>query len=113
MTLTEIKHSITTSETKNQIQFCENIIFYFTLAVRDIWSTETIIDKEKIEAIKWLNEFLHRTINLKFQLENKKIENNISSLFENVIFYSNQNETTKMQLEGVILSAFKKLNNCL
>lgn len=95
----------------DKVLFCELLIFQFTLTNRGIWSDIKLQDKEKVDAMKWLNELSHRIWNIIFDLKNNKGDDSISRLYENIKFYSGQSDFLKMHLGPTILAALENFNN--
>jgi hypothetical protein len=46
---------------EQMLHFYEVLAHNLTMAIRSIWSDESITADEKVERIKWVNEILHRT----------------------------------------------------
>ncbi len=44
-----------------RLHFYEVLAHNLTVAIRGVWSDESISDAEKVERIKWINEILHRS----------------------------------------------------
>jgi hypothetical protein len=45
---------------EQRLHFYEVLAHDLTVAIRGIWSDESLSDAEKVERIKWVNEVLHR-----------------------------------------------------
>jgi hypothetical protein len=45
---------------EQRLSFYEVFAHNLTIAIRSIWSDESIDDSEKVDRIKWVNEILHR-----------------------------------------------------
>lgn len=51
-----------------QITFYERLAHELTIAVRGIWSDDTLAAGEKVDRMKWINEIMHRIPNKLAQL---------------------------------------------
>ena len=45
---------------EQRLHFYEVLAHNLTVAIRGVWSDQTITDGEKVERMKWINEILHR-----------------------------------------------------
>ncbi len=90
----------------DKLKFLDDLLFYFTIAGRGIWSDEQPIDAEKVEAFKWLNELLHRIWNIRSGLQNGEGEDFATRLYENIKFYGEQSTLLRSHLVPTILGAF-------
>ena len=45
---------------EERVKFYECLAHNLTVSVRAIWSDAGLIDSEKVERLKWLNEIMHR-----------------------------------------------------
>jgi hypothetical protein len=45
---------------EQQLHFYEVLAHNLTVAIRVVWSDESIGDAEKVDRMKWINEILHR-----------------------------------------------------
>lgn len=88
-------------------QFCHLIIQNITIGIRSILFYEEKTDSEKLEAIKWLNEFHHRVGNLKLEL--KKLVNPMKTIEEHAKYYANKNNITSGEINAIIKSAFDSI----
>src|SRR5688500_1527543 len=80
----------------DKIKFLEAILFYFTIAGRGIWSDDEPTDAEKVDAFKWLNELVHRILNIKFDLQRGEDNDSIAGLYDNMKFYGEQSALLRM-----------------
>jgi len=92
----------------DKIKFLEDLLFYFTLTGRGIWSDDKPSDPEKIEAFKWLNELSHRIWNIRAELQQGEDNDSITRLYENMRFYGEQSDLLRMHLLSTVLNAFEK-----
>ena len=90
----------------DKIKFLDDLLFYFTIAGRGIWSDDKPTDAEKVEAFKWLNELLHRIWNIRSGLQNGEENDFVSRLYENMKFYGDQSILLRMHLLPTTLGAF-------
>src|SRR4051794_24487956 len=82
----------------DKIKFLDELLFYFTLTGRGIWSDDHPSGPEKIEAFKWLNELCHRIWNIKSELQQGEGNESITRLYENMKFYGEQSDLLKSHL---------------
>jgi hypothetical protein len=68
MTLRETIEDVKKWSIANQLEFCSKITFNITIGIRSILSYEDEINSEKLDAIRWINEFHHRIDTLKFEI---------------------------------------------
>ena len=92
----------------DKIKFLEELLFYFTLAGRGIWSDDKPSDPEKIEAFRWLNELSHRIWNIRSELQQNEDTESFTRLYENMKFYAEQSDLLRMHLVPTTLNAFEK-----
>jgi len=45
---------------EDRLHFYEVLAHNLTVAIRGVWSDESISDAEKVDRMKWVNEILHR-----------------------------------------------------
>lgn len=103
MTLKEIISDAKKWSKREQIEFCRFISQNITIAIRSIYSYSDKTDKEKVEAIRWINEFHHRINNVKFKIERViSKEDNIKLIGEHTKFYANQNQIVKGEMSAVL-----------
>jgi RNase H-fold protein (predicted Holliday junction resolvase) len=82
-----------------QIEFCDRISQQITIAIRVIWADERISSEEKVEAIKWINEFHHRVNNVRFDIKrNTDSASAIQALFAHAQDYAQENPHTRAGL---------------
>lgn len=90
----------------DKIKFIEELLFYYTIAGRGIWSDEQPSDAEKVEAFKWLNELLHRIWNIRSKLQNGEGDEFVTRLYDNMKFYGEQSSLLRTHLVPTTLGAF-------
>jgi hypothetical protein len=89
----------------NQNQFLALISDNIIIGIRSILSNQTFSNEEKLDAIKWLNEFNHRINNLRLStLKEDKIKN----LVEHMKYYAEQNHITKSEIPAISQSAYNQ-----
>lgn len=106
--LQKIFDELRTLSGSDKIRFLEDLLFYFTIASRGIWSDDQLPDSEKIEAFKWLNELTHRVWNIQFDLQREEDDDSIVRLYENMKFYSEQSKTLGSHLAPTTILAYKR-----
>jgi hypothetical protein len=93
-------------EIRNKIEFLEELLFYFTLTSRAIWSDIKLTDTEKVDGLKSLNELSHRIWNIKFELQQGNENNSTTRLYDNMKSYSEQSESLRAHLVPSLVGAF-------
>ncbi|TAE75357.1 MAG: hypothetical protein EAZ85_02655 [Bacteroidetes bacterium] len=113
MTLKETLNQIEQWERPTQIGFCKQIIKNIPISIRSIWSDDSTTCEEKLEGIKWLNEFNHRIDNLIFTLETTplKEEIDICQIGRYAQDYARENNMTQGEISAIITSAYNRINN--
>ena len=107
MKLREVIEEVKKWSIVNQIDFCNQITHNITIGIRSILSRRDEIDSEKLEAIKWLNEFHHRIDNLKFEI--KKVissTDNIERIGEHAKYYASKNKITSGEIVAIITCSY-------
>ena len=104
MTLKSIINEAKTWSKKDQIEFCRFISRTVTIAIRSVLhGYDDQSYDEKLDAIKWINEFHHRIMNLRFNIE-RVVDNSdkIDLLKKHAIHYANQNPITKGEIAEIL-----------
>lgn len=96
---------------KEQFEFLNSIVFNVTIGIRSIWGNETLSADEKIESIKWLNEFNHRVQNLISESTNVDSKIDINKLVKESRFYASQNDQTKAEISAIFKIAYKRVDD--
>jgi hypothetical protein len=102
----EVFNELYTLTLADKIKFLDDLLFYFTIASRGIWSDEQPTDAEKVEAFKSLNELLHRIWNIRSGLQNGDESDFVNRLYENMKFYGDQSILLRVHLIPTTLGAF-------
>lgn len=89
-----------------KIEFCEHLMHNLTVAIRSIWSDDSISDSEKVDRIKWINEFHHRIIN--FQRDLKHESKQDLNVYEIAKGYVNMNRNIGGELGLAIENSFDR-----
>ncbi len=113
MTLKETLNQIELWDRLTQIEFCKQISKKIPIGIRSIWSDETTTSEEKLEGIKWLNEFNHKIDNFIFTLEKTPLFEKID-IFEIGRYaqdYAKHNNITKGEISAIIKSAYNFIEN--
>ncbi len=108
MNLSEIIAAAGAWSNERQLTFCDHILGTISLSIRHIWSDQSSTAEDKIEAMKWLNEFTHRVQNIVVAFETSLANTIIQDLDENIKFYANENATVGAVLHGIIKLAYEK-----
>jgi hypothetical protein len=90
-------------DSAKKLEFYDRLGFNLTIAVRSIWSNPVTSDKEKIEAIKIVNELSHRVFNWMWKLRDGDQTFEDSNCFSVIEDYARQNR----EAAGEIAEAFK------
>lgn len=102
----EVFDELSILTTIDKIKFIDDLLFYFTIAGRGIWSDEQSTDTEKVEAFKWLNELMHRIWNIRSGLLIGEEDDFATRLYDNMKFYGEQSTFLRMHLVPTTLGAF-------
>lgn len=105
MKISELKLELKIWSNEDQLKYCNFINQDITIATRAILVEEDDTDKEKLEGIKWLNEFHHRVNNLKYDIEHNSKEE-MENLVGNANFYARQNRITKNAIANVLQHSY-------
>ncbi len=104
-TLWHLRHEWSISR---QNEFLMRISDNIYLGIRSILSFDNISNEEKLNAIKWLNEYHHRVNNLR----NMPLkENRMERLINHMKFYAEQNELTKGEIAAIAQTAYNRMSN--
>ena len=103
----EVFNKLHTFTLSDKMKYLENLLFYFTIAGRGIWSDEISTEAEKIEAFKWLNELIHRIWNIQFKLKQGEDNDFVNRLYKNMKFYGENSNLLRKHLVPTTLDAFK------
>jgi len=93
-----------------QIEFCNLIIFNITLGVQLILSYQDEKDSDKLEALKWLNEFHYRIENLKYEI--KEVISSIDKIErigEYAECYANKNKIVSGEIAAIIKASYETI----
>src|SRR5262249_47160586 len=63
MTPFELASTITNFKKEVKISYYISVAHNLTVAIRGIWSDETIAVADRLDRIKWMNEAMHRILN--------------------------------------------------
>jgi hypothetical protein len=93
--------------TQQKTNYIEDLLFNLTITGRGVWTDEKSNDAEKVNAFKWLNELTHRLFNMLYELRRGNNEDTITSLYNNLKFYSEQSDLLRSHLNPTILLTYK------
>ena len=111
MTLRETIEEVKKWSIANQIEFCDKITFNITIGIRSILSYEDETDSEKLEAIKWINEFHHRIDNLKFEIEKVvSSTDKIERIGEQAKYYASKNRIASGEIAAILKSSYDAID---
>jgi len=99
-----VQVSTWTKEEKSR--FYRSLSLNITIAIRSIWSDDTVADTEKIERIKWINEAHHRLINHLADLAHERPLGTDSDVWEMFQDYTQGCAAIRGELSQAIVSAF-------
>ncbi len=108
MKLSKVIIEVKRWEYQDQIHFLEKIPLLITIAIRDVWLDDKASDAEKVEAMKWINEFNHRLLNTMFSFKSEPKDDAIQAVYDNVLYYARQDDITKGCLGWVMVAAYKR-----
>ena len=108
MTLSATIEAVKKWSLTDQVDFTRRISQNVTVGIRSILSYTDVSDAEKLEAIKWLNEFLHRNNNLTYDLERgKNADEVIENIGINAQHYGKMHKVTGGEIAGCFQIAYK------
>ena len=108
MKVSEIIKVVKTWSNERQAQFCEWILLTTPLSIRGILADNSMIDTNKLDAIKLLNEFMHRRQYSIIEFS-AGLKNDIIQMIEDdARLYAKQNSDAKTELVGIIRFAYAK-----
>ncbi|NML20872.1 hypothetical protein HHL16_08300 [Pseudoflavitalea sp. G-6-1-2] len=87
--------------------FLETLLFNFTITSRAIHSDESQTEKEKLDALKWLNELTHRIWNIRSTLDEKQSDDCILRLDENLKFYAGMSNHLNNNLTATLFLTYE------
>ena len=91
-----------------QIEFFHKITSLITIAHSDILEDVQTTANQKLEAIKWLNEFHQRIINQITDIKNGGLKSVLPLFEKNVLFYGSKNQITKNSIAWSLLKAYQR-----
>ena len=93
-----------------KLSFYESLAHLLTVCIRAIWSDEDLQDHEKLKAIKWMNEIMHR-VTAKITVERTNGHDWSESDFLNMVTeYCDKNAVTRHYVKysyGDLLKSIK------
>lgn len=98
-----------TSET--QLLFCTHTSFAATICVRDVWSSKTLSDADKISAMKQLNELQHYVTLSISRITAFEADNIFPDFTISTIEILRQNKITNDYIPFIVLNAFEKVQS--
>lgn len=96
---------------ESQLRFLNQVAWNTSIGIRSIISNNNLVCGEKLEAIRWLNEFQHTTNELHFLINSTSANQQIKSFIKNIIFFSNKNKTTKNEIIEILNLSFESVKN--
>ncbi|TAH29888.1 MAG: hypothetical protein EAZ06_05245 [Cytophagales bacterium] len=113
MTLKETLEQVKQWERLTQIEFCKQILRNIPIGIRSIWSDDTITCEDKLEGIKWLNEFNHGIDNSTFTIARTSLidEVNIDDIGSYAQDYAKLSDVTKGEISAIIKQAYNWVSN--
>jgi hypothetical protein len=92
---------------EQRLHFYEVLAHNLTVAVRGIWSDESIDNAEKIDRIKWVNEILHRVTAKVWVLRRKTHEWTEADFGDLIRGYVGQNDGIKEEVFGAVSRSYQ------
>lgn len=103
-----IGNAIKKWDREKKVEFCEKLMLNLTIAIRSSWSSDSLPTDEKLDRIKWINEFHHRIINshrgIKYRFEEDL------NVYEIAKGYVKMNKNIGGELGLAIEDSFEKVN---
>lgn len=108
MTLKETIEEVKKWSIVDQVKFLDRITENVVIGIRSILSYEDKVnDRDKLDAIKWLNEFCHRVHNLKFDKKKEiSLDDKIERIGQEAKFYASMNKMTGGEIAAIMRSSF-------
>lgn len=113
MTLESFKNEIVNWSYTDHKRFLENVSFNVSVGIRSILS-EDINSENKLNSIRWFNEFIHNVNEQIFLLnhsDQSSSKSRILIIFENADFYSQRNRNTEFKILEIIKLSFNSAIN--
>jgi len=111
----EIKEAINGIESwanEDQFRFLNRVAWNTTVGIRSIISNNNLTSEEKLEAIRWLNEFNHTTNEHHFLVNHSSsAKETINSFIKNVFFFSSKNKNTKVEIIEILNLSIESVKN--
>ncbi|MFZ1526683.1 MAG: hypothetical protein WAT22_17815 [Saprospiraceae bacterium] len=107
----KLQEEIKSYSPAQQMAFCENILFQTTVAVRGIWDDDVATSDQKVEAMKWLNEFVHRIHNTIDNLRRNESNNHMHDLLADAKLYGSYSKIASGNVAWILKSASEKMQN--
>ncbi|MES2734523.1 MAG: hypothetical protein V4714_22435 [Bacteroidota bacterium] len=96
------------------IEFCDRISQNITISIRSIWADEEMKDRDKVEAIKWINEFHHRINNIRLDIKTRtNVTDRIQAIFENARDYAQENAHANAGISISLIDSFNLIQEKL
>lgn len=95
-------------EINDKMKFLEELLFYFTLTGRSIWSDPELSDAKKVNGLTWLNELSHRIWIIKSGLQQGNAVGSVETLYGQLKFHSEQSEILRPHLAPSFVGAYEK-----
>ena len=95
---------------EKRIRFYEILAHNLTVTVRGIWSDEHLTDAQKIEAMKWINEIMHRVVMKAALLRLKQNEHSESDTWQIIKDWALNYPIIESHVEWAIKSSYKSVS---
>ncbi len=92
---------------EQRLHFYEVLAHNLTVAIRGIWSDESISDTEKVERMKWVNEILHGATAKVWVLRIKLHEWTEEDFVSDIIHYVNLNSGIVGEVSAAVHRSFQ------
>ena len=107
MTLSELVSQSENWSEEKQKQFCNRLPHNLTICIRSIILNEES-PEEKLKAIKYVNEFLHKITNINWRV-NKENTNLIKLIAQDATYFANLNQTTANEIGAILNHTYNSM----
>lgn len=108
-TITDIFKYLESQDKEAMLHFYDRLGFNLTIAIRSIWSNPETSDKEKIEAIKIVNELSYSIFNWMWELKRDVQGFDHLDCFSEIKNRAGQSKNVAGEIEEAIKSSYRHL----
>lgn len=108
--ISDVVKYLTNQDYETKLKYYDRLGFHLTIAIRSIWSNPDLSDKEKIEAIKVINELSHRIFNWTWRLKGGDKTFNDAACFFDIKQLAQQDKNVAGEIGEAVMSSYKLHN---